>query len=75
VTSLISLTLACFCFSEVRLDDHEHDPDPVPEVNNALDRGSYPQSARHEKISELFLNPGICLIKIPRNDIVQILHE
>ncbi|XP_025416448.1 prohormone-2-like [Sipha flava] len=42
---------------QVRLDDHEHDPDPVPEVNNALDRGSYPQSARHEKISELFLNP------------------
>lgn len=37
-------------------DDHHHDPEPVPEVNNALDR--YPQAARHEKIADLFYNPG-----------------
>lgn len=37
-------------------DDH-HDPEPVPEVNNALDR--YPQTSRHEKIADLFYNPGI----------------
>jgi len=35
-------------------DDH-HDPEPVPEVNNALDR--YPQAARHEKIADFFYNP------------------
>ncbi|XP_060868460.1 uncharacterized protein LOC132943466 isoform X1 [Metopolophium dirhodum] len=35
-------------------DDH-HDPEPVPEVNNALEH--YPQSARHEKITDLFYNP------------------
>jgi len=35
-------------------DDH-HDPEPVPEVNNALEH--YPQAARHEKIADLFYNP------------------
>ncbi|VVC30809.1 Hypothetical protein CINCED_3A011267 [Cinara cedri] len=36
--------------------DEHHDPEPVPEVNNALER-SYPQTARHEKIADLFYNP------------------
>ncbi|XP_050519932.1 uncharacterized protein LOC126893606 isoform X2 [Daktulosphaira vitifoliae] len=35
-------------------DDH-HDPEPVPEVNNALEH--YPQSPRHEKVADLFYNP------------------
>lgn len=43
----------CFRFSEA--PDH-HDPEPVPEVNNALEH--YPQGARHEKIADLFYNPG-----------------
>jgi hypothetical protein len=44
----------CFRFTEAP-DDH-HDPEPVPEVNNALEH--YPQAARHEKIADLFYNPG-----------------
>jgi len=35
-------------------DDH-HDPEPVAEVSNALDR--YPQAARHEKLADIFYNP------------------
>lgn len=41
--------------------DEHHDPEPVPEVNNALERG-YPQATRHEKIADLFYNPGGCPI-------------
>lgn len=48
---------ARFRFSEAP-DDHHHDPEPVPDVNNALDRSGYPQSGRHEKIADLFYNPG-----------------
>ncbi|XP_022178319.1 uncharacterized protein LOC111039236 isoform X1 [Myzus persicae] len=35
-------------------DDH-HDPEPVPEVNNALEHSVQP--ARHDKITDFFYNP------------------
>ncbi|XP_050441859.1 prohormone-2-like isoform X2 [Adelges cooleyi] len=42
--------------AEKRQDpESRHDPEPVPEVNNAQE--NYPQSARHEKIADLFYNP------------------
>lgn len=49
----------CFRFSEAP-DDH-HDPEPVPDVNNALEH--YPQSARHEKITDFYYNPGIRYVR------------
>lgn len=50
----ISSAFGCHVFSEAP-DDH-HDPEPVAEVSNAIDH--YPQTSRHEKIADLFYNPG-----------------
>lgn len=46
-----------FCSAEAPSEDR-HDPEPVPDVSNALDR--HVQAARHEKIADLFYNPGTC---------------